>query len=236
MLNWITPDWPAPANIQAVSTLRGMNFATHLVGNDLAQVAQNRSALEKALGLNKKIHWLDQKHANTVLNFDEPVLERPADACYTTQTGTACAVLTADCLPVLLCDTKGAWVAAVHGGWRGLLSGVLLNTLAGAPKEAALIAWLGPAMSQAHYEVGPEVRAAFLEIEPVYEAAFKPIVSPESNQKFLLDLYQIARIQLQTKKVAVFGGNECTYLDSDRFYSFRGGDKIDRQVTMIWKV
>ena len=241
MSEWITPDWPAPSIVRAISTHKGMgNLATH-VGDDPIQVTQNRKRLEELiLKRGEPIHWLNQCHTAVVARHDslEQVgarhdsSEKIADACYTTQSDTVCAVLTADCLPVLLCDTKGSWVAAVHGGWRGLLGGVLLNTLRTAPVGTPLMAWLGPAISVKHYEVGAEVREAFLAVDHAYDLAFHPKAEP---QKFLLDLYEVARIQLKKNKVAVFGGEYCTYSD-ERFYSYRRENPTGRQATMIWTV
>ena len=232
MSKCIIPDWPAPPLIRAVSTDKSTgNLASH-VGDDLLKVLQNRKRLEKNLMLNEPIKWLNQCHSAIVLDYDQPVIDFTADACYTARSETVCAVLTGDCLPILLCDTQGTWVAAVHAGWRGLLRAVLLNTLEKAPTGVSLIAWLGPAISVHQYEVGMEVREAFLKIDRAYESAFHAQMVP---QKFLLDLYEVARIQLQRKSVAVFGGEYCTYSDQ-RFYSYRREGQTGRQATMIWKI
>jgi YfiH family protein len=163
-----------------------------------------------------------------------------ADGCYTSAAGLGCAVLTADCLPLLICDSAGQQVAAVHAGWRGLLGGIIENSLTTFSVPAnELLVWLGPAISQPAFEVGAEVRQAFLQAAPVANqgqtaAAFLP--SPNYTDHYFADLYQLARIRLQASGVAsVYGGNYCSYQQADRFYSYRRDGVTGRMASVIYK-
>ena len=169
-MNWISPDWPAPANIHALTTLRSggvsegnfarFNLAAHV--NDAEEhVLANRHLLKSALSLINEPKWLNQTHTTKIVCADQLQTLVEADASYTQEKQCVCVVLTADCLPILLCDAKGDSIAAIHGGWRGLLNGILENSLAKLPKSR-LMAWLGPAIGPQCFEVGAEVRAAFL--------------------------------------------------------------------------
>ncbi|KKC98016.1 peptidoglycan editing factor PgeF [Photobacterium halotolerans] len=238
---WITPDWPAPENVKAISTTRsggislgpyaGLNLGDH-VGDEPAAVAHNRQWLQQQLGLVHAPAWLSQTHSTRVLDLHEPLTQIPnADASVTRETGIACTVMTADCLPVLLCDRQGTQVGAVHAGWRGLADGILEETVRTFSAEVdQILAWLGPAIGPAAFEVGGEVRAQFLADDPAAEAAFQP-----KGEKWLADLYQLARLRLQRQGVTqIFGGTECTYADPARFYSYRRDGVTGRQASLIW--
>lgn len=240
MIDWIGPNWPAPAGIHAVTTLRcggvsrggyaGFNPAAH-VGDDPEAVRENRRLLRQALSLPAEPVWLNQVHGVRAVRAEVAGRGESADASYTDRSGVVCAVLTADCLPVLLLDREGDVMAAVHAGWRGLLAGVIEAVLAKmAVKE--VLAWLGPAIGPDHFEVGGEVRAAFLRKSELFAAAFRP----REEGKWLADLYAIARLVLADRGVdEIFGGNFCTYADSERFFSYRRDGVTGRMATLIWR-
>jgi YfiH family protein len=240
--DWIRPDWPAPAWVRACTTTRdggvsrgpfaSFNLAAH-VGDVPAAVQANRARLAAVLRLPAAPRWLSQVHGTTAVDGTAVVGECAADAVYARSPGVVCAVLTADCLPVLLCDRAGTRVAAVHAGWRGLADGVLeraMDALGGPPGE--LLAWLGPAISGEAYEVGEEVRVQFLRQGSEAEsAAFRP----SAAGRWLADLYQLARLRLRARGVAaVHGGRWCTYNQPEQFFSFRRDGITGRMATLIW--
>jgi YfiH family protein len=242
----LKPDWPAPATVRAVVTTRiggcsrgpyaGFNLGTH-VGDAPDDVARNRQRLQQAVQLSQAPLWLQQVHGSRVLSLSPgaPVPASPpeADAACTTQTGLACAILTADCLPVLFCDSAGGVVAAAHAGWRGLRAGVLENTVrAMAVPPATIMAWFGPAIGPQAFEVGAEVRAAFLAEDADARAAF---VAGRAPDKFMADLYALARLRLRRAGVMqVFGGGRCTYSEPARFFSYRREPVTGRMASLIW--
>lgn len=236
---WLKADWPAPAWVRTCVTTRevgasqgawkGFNLGDH-VGDDPARVAFNRAELERELGCRPA--WLVQTHSTHVVQADpSQVLE--ADAAWTDQTGVACSIMTADCLPVLFCDRAGTRVAAAHAGWRGLLDGVLENTLHDLAIDSAdVLAWLGPAIGPHAFEVGPEVRSAFVDVDPQAAAAFVPSSRPEH---YLADIYQLARQRLLACGVqSIGGGGYCTVADPARFYSYRRDGQTGRMASLIW--
>ncbi len=238
----ITPDWPAPARVRAAITTRwggvshapwhSLNLAGH-VGDDPASVRVNRQTLCASLGLQEsRIGWLEQVHGTAVAAL--PATGVPvADAASTTVPQTACVVMVADCLPVLFCDWSGERVAAAHAGWRGLVGGVLETTLATFSEPGDVMAYLGPAIGPAAFEVGPEVRQVFLEQDP--EAG--PCFAPGRDQRFMADLYGLARRRLARAGVsAVYGGDYCTFTEKDRFFSYRRDGRTGRQAALIWLV
>lgn len=247
-IDLIHATWPAPARVRAVATTRtggvstgtfsSLNLGDH-VNDDASAVGRNRTLLRDVLELPADPVWLNQVHGADVATLAGTVADRAprptADAAITRVPGVVCAVLTADCLPVLVCNRAGTHVAAAHAGWRGLASGVLEVTVAalaaaGAPADS-LLAWLGPAIGPASYEVGADVRDAFLKADPAAEAAF------EANRPghWLLDLYAAARARLHRAGVtAVTGGEYCTLAEPERFYSHRRDGVTGRQATLIW--
>lgn len=246
MLAFIEPDWPAPPGIGALSTIRqggvsegiysGLNLGDHVEDNPVA-VASNRAQLLRALPRDTAIQWLDQVHGVTVIEAtaDPDVFE--ADAAWTRTPGVACAVMTADCLPVLFCDRAGTVVAAAHAGWRGLLSGVLENAVASmSTPPGQILAWLGPAIGQDAFEVGAEVYQQFLAvpdaIQPQVARCFR---ESGAEGKYLADLYGLARQRLSSQGVTgVYGGDYCTYSDPERFYSYRRDGQTGRMASLIW--
>lgn len=239
----IDPDWPAPRHVRALTTTRkggvslgpyeGLNLAAH-VGDDPVAVRRNRQRLRATLALPAEPHWLEQVHGTQVVDAGTKTLNCPADASYARHQGLVCAVLTADCLPVLFCDRAGTQVAAAHAGWRGLLAGVLEKTVATfTTNPDTLMIWLGPAIGPSAFEVGEEVRAAFLNVDAGSTCAFQP----SSHGRWLADLYQLARRRLATVGVhAIYGGGLCTFSDAQQFYSYRRDGVCGRMASLIWLV
>lgn len=249
-------DWPAPASVRTlISTRQGgvseailnkkfqsNNMALH-VGDNPRHVANNRGRLLASAPSIARIQWLHQVHGVEIVDAGAGGQIVEADGCMTNVAGSACAVLTADCLPVLLCDRQGTQVAAIHAGWRGLAAGILPAALRRfAAEPAQLLVYLGPAISQAHFEVGPEVRQSFMESPDAktfgahylkdVENAFIP--SPVAG-RFCADLYSLARSQCAALGVTgVYGGGFCTYSDSQKFYSFRRDGETGRMASLIW--
>ena len=238
--HWLVPDWPAPANIHAATTLRtggvslgafsSLNPALH-VGDDNNQVGLNRQIIREILDLPDEPVWLDQVHSNRAVKALKTTSLQQADASYTDESGIVCAVMTADCLPLLVCSSDGTQVAAIHAGWRGLLAGVISNTLTAMQKQDFLL-WLGPAIGPDCFEVGFEVRNAFLHKSMKFNPAFKA----QSNGKWLADIYQLARVELSAIGITkVYGGTHCTFTEHERFYSYRRDAQTGRMATLIWR-
>ncbi|MDT3711188.1 MAG: peptidoglycan editing factor PgeF [Pseudomonadaceae bacterium] len=235
---WLLPDWPAPAMIRACVTTRtggisvppfdSFNLGDH-VGDDPSAVAWNRQHLQDLLGCRPA--WLSQVHSSTAIKAMADSCAT-ADASWSDVPGEACAVLTADCLPVLFCNRAGTRVAAAHAGWRGLAGGVLETTLGALAVPAAeLLVWLGPAIGPAVFEVGPEVREAFVAQHADATEAFVP---SRNAGRFMADLYKLARIRLAAVGVdAVYGGGLCTFSDA-RFYSYRRTARTGRFASLVW--
>jgi YfiH family protein len=235
----ILPDWPAPARVKCLMTTRAggvsqapwgsLNLGDH-VGDDPAHVAANRARLRRQLPAEPG--WLRQVHSARVVELGrEP--NREADAALTRQPAQVCAILTADCLPVLLCDRAGSVVAAAHAGWRGLANGVLEATVAAMnvpPGE--VLAWMGAAIGPHAFEVGDEVREAFIAQHAAASGAF---VSQPASGKWLADIYRLARIRLGHAGVkAVYGGGRCTFTEANSFYSYRRDGITGRMASLIW--
>lgn len=240
----IRPDWPAPPAVRAFATTRSggrsrgvyasLNLGDH-VGDDPATVQDNRRHLGQALELPAEPLWLQQVHGTAVADADAVSGPTTADAILARRPGQVCVVMTADCLPVLFCNLAGTQVAAAHAGWRGLAAGVLEATVASLARHgsppATLMAWIGPAISAAAYEVGAEVREAFLAVDPAAASAF----SANARGRWQLDLVAIARRRLAAAGVqGVYGGTLCTAADPARFFSHRRDGRCGRQATLIW--
>lgn len=237
----IVPDWPAPVGVRAASTTRrggvsappyaSLNLAGH-VGDDPACVAENRRRLAARLGYSAEPAWLEQIHGITVVAAETVRAPVAADAAWTRAPGQPCVVMTADCLPVLLCDRAGTVVAAVHGGWRGLAGGIIAAAVArlGVPPPE-LLAWLGPAIGPKAFEVGEEVRAAFVNLDAGSTGCFRP--SPAG--RWLADIYELAQRQLRNLGVQeIYGGGCCTFSEPERFFSYRRENRTGRMATLIW--
>lgn len=239
----INPDWRVPARVRALVTTRcggvsvapfdSMNLGLH-VGDDAQAVSANRALLRD--GLPRQPVWLDQVHGATVIDAAGVVAgaESPrADASIARIPGHVCAVMSADCLPVIFCDDAGSVVAAAHAGWRGLAAGVLEATIEKmAVPPDRVIAWLGPAIGPNAFEVGEEVRTIFVDAASLAACAFRP---SGATGKWMADLYQLARQRLGAIGVkCVTGGNMCTFSDPGRFYSYRRDGATGRFATMVW--
>jgi len=235
---FIIPNWPAPQNIKSFSTLRiggvssppyhSLNIGVH-VADKIENVIQNRQIIRDKLHLPKEPVWTKQVHGKIVLSAIDENQGKIADATYAQAAHQICVIQTADCLPILLCDQKGTFVAAIHGGWRGLAKKIITETLHTInPADSEILAWLGPAIGPKMYKVGEEVHAAF----PGADYAFTSI----EPKQWLCDLYGLARMELQENGItSIYGGEYCTYSDSDRFFSYRrDGKNTGRMATLIW--
>ncbi|MGZ8190025.1 MAG: peptidoglycan editing factor PgeF [Methylococcaceae bacterium] len=238
--HWLVPDWPAPANIHAATTLRSggvsfgifnsLNPAMH-VGDNADLVRQNRQIIKDMLELPSEPVWLEQIHSNRVVNAVKTEVLQQGDASYCSEPGVVCAVMTADCLPLLVCTDDGSQIAAVHAGWRGLLAGIIGNTITAMQTRNVLV-WLGPAIGSDCFEVGAEVRDSFMEKSAKFSSAFKE----KTNGKCLADIYQLARIDLALLGInTIYGGNFCTVIEQERFYSYRRDKETGRMATLIWR-
>lgn len=240
----IDPNWPAPRNVKAFTSTRiggqsqppymSLNLGQH-VGDQKETVMANRQLLSRQLGLPSEPIWLAQIHGTTVVRADQHIgkIVPTADASWTQATDVVCAVLTADCLPILLCNKAGTLVAAIHAGWRGLAAGIveeMMTVLNEADSE--VLAWLGPAIGPEIFEVSHDVRDIFIENDPVAKEAFKA----NNSNKWLANIYLLAKQRLEKCGVtAVYGGEHCTYIENDLFYSFRRDHGVTgRMATLIW--
>ncbi len=238
----IQADWPAPACVRTCVTTRQTgvsegafayaNMALH-VGDDPQKVLQNRQQLTEQLQLTQPICWLDQQHTTEVVRAELWRQPPVADALWTDQPGLACAVMTADCLPVFFTTMDGQKVALAHAGWRGLLAGILENTVAalGVPAEQ-LITWFGPAIGLDGFLVGEEVRAAFIEQDPQAEQAFEASIFED---RWFGDIYRLARLRLARLGIAAcYGGIYCSHNQGQLFYSYRRAQTTGRMASVIW--
>ncbi len=239
---WILPDWPAPPEVRALSTQRrggvsaapfeSLNLGAH-VGDSAEAVAENRRRLGTAARLPAEPVWLSQQHGANVLDLDG-ARDAPAcaDASFTHRLGQVCAVLTADCLPVLLASDSGAGVAVAHAGWRGLAAGVIEATVrALALPPRSLLAWLGPGIGPAHFEIGTEVREELLRACAQGEAAFER----NARGRYRADLAALVRLRLERLGIArIYGGDVCTYASPEDYFSHRRDGRTGRQATLIW--
>ncbi|MEQ1589848.1 MAG: peptidoglycan editing factor PgeF [Gallionella sp.] len=235
----LIPNWPAPPNIRALQTTRiggfsrapydSLNLGSHVSDAPL-DVARNRILLNTLMP--SEPVWLEQAHGTVVANADNAGCLPQADACIATHRSAVCVVMTADCLPVLLCDQQGTVVGAVHAGWKGLAAGVIEATVQTMNVPAQnLMAWLGPAISQPAFEVGAEVREVFIAADPKAESAF---VAGQGG-KWLADIYALARIRLNALGITqIYGSDYCTYKDTQRFFSYRRDGVTGRMGTLIW--
>jgi len=238
----ITPAWTAPNTVSALSTIRqggvsvapfdSFNVGLH-VGDDEQAVLANRALLTNQLP-NPAV-WLNQTHSSDVIVIDEKSdlsQVRAADALYTRLVKQPLAIMTADCLPVLLCSSSGDEVAAVHGGWRGLAQAILANTVSYFQAPANdIIAWLGPAIGPSQFEVGQDVKDSFCLQNPVHQQAFTA-----KHEKYMADIYLLARQQLaQLGVVKIYGGEYCTVTDKSQFFSYRRDGQTGRMASLIWR-
>ncbi len=247
--SFFEPQWPVPSNVKALQSTRlggasiapfgSLNLGDH-VKDDVSHVAYNRGLLEQSLP-NKPL-WLQQVHSTVVVDEQLALTNPKADACFTMQANQVCTVMTADCLPVLFCNKAGTQVAAAHAGWRGLLDGILENTLATFTDDAAdILIWLGPAIGPDTFEVGQEVQEAFCSEQLEARPAFKKqqLNSGQSQNKWLADLYTLAKLRLMRAGIHgnnIYGGDLCTYTDEQRFFSYRRDGVTGRMASCIWMI
>ncbi|EKE01851.1 MAG: hypothetical protein ACD_21C00034G0005 [uncultured bacterium] len=243
MSNYIKPSWPAPKNVKAFTTKRtggvskppydGFNFGLH-TGDDPNDVLANRKKLYQELDLPSEPFWLKQEHTNTAIHLQQNtnLIEPVADAAFATTPGLVCAVMTADCVPILVCDRKGTIVAAIHAGWRGIAAGIIESTIKAMninPTE--LLAWLGPAIGANAFETGDDVREIFIKHNPEAKKAFVM-----HQDRFLANIYLLASQRLNSAGVtAIYGGEYCTFTQKELFFSFRrDGANSGRMASLIW--
>jgi YfiH family protein len=236
---YLVPDWAAAQGVRALSTTRlggassapwaGFNLGEH-VGDDAAAVLANRRQLRQLLP--EEPRWLSQVHGRVCVDAAQSRRGETADASFTRQRGVVCAVLTADCLPVLLCDERASVVGIAHAGWRGLAAGVVEATVAAMDEPGGrLMAWLGPAIGPQAFEVGSEVRETFLACDSAAAAAF--VAAPDG--KWLCDIYLLARQRLRALGIRrITGADFCTVGDPRRFYSYRRDGSTGRMARLIW--
>jgi YfiH family protein len=240
--SWLKIDWPAPPGVRVLSSFRGggasappydsLNLGGH-VGDDPRAVAENRRQLQLAAGLPAEPVWLEQAHGVNVADLDSAGPYGPADAAVTRRFRRVCAILTADCLPLVFASDSGDTIAAAHAGWRGLKDGVIGATVQAMGVEPQrLVVWLGPAIGPRHFEVGAEVRAAFLKVDSGDIDAFEH----NARGRFMADLAMLARRQLERLRISrIHGGGECTYTRAERYFSHRRDGITGRQGTFIWR-
>ena len=241
----IVPDWPAPANVRAFFTTRrggasqgefaSLNLGLH-VGDELRHVQENRARLQAMLP--SAPGWLNQVHGTNVYEFlrvDSADVAPQADAAMTCEASKVCAVLVADCLPVLFCNDDGSCVAAAHAGWRGLAAGVLERTVASMKTPpAGTMAWLGPAIGSSAFEVGQDVVDAFVS-QSIHARSWFTAIDNKPG-KYLADIFQLARQRLNAVGVErIFGGEFCTVSDPSRFFSYRRDGRTGRMAGVIWR-
>lgn len=233
-LDWIVPDWPAPPSVRAFSTTRNGSGGRAF---DLSRRASDHAAMlcELRRWLPEDPIWLTQVHGNAVCDVDKARSDSAlrADAVVARNTGRVCAVLTADCVPVVFTDRAGSVVAAAHAGWRGLAEGVLEATLAVMRVEpGAFLAWLGPAIGPRAFEVGADVLEAHCAGDPDAASCF----TPSRPGKWLADLYALARRRLaRAGATSIHGGEHCTFTERDRFYSYRRDRGVSSMATFVWR-
>ncbi len=235
----IRPNWPAPNYIRAFSTTRSggvstlpfdsMNLAEH-VGDDVNSVVENRQRLQRNINHPINPNWLTQTHSDRVVEYAETSCGVEADGVFSSNKEQVCVVMTADCLPVLLCSRNGDFVAAIHAGWRGLANGILINAVKKYSNPELLMAWIGPAISQQFFEVGSDVRDAFVSTDPKCSNFF---IAKNSN-KYLADLAAIAEYQLSNLGADVYQSGLCSYQNKQDFFSYRRDGHTGRMASMIW--
>lgn len=239
----IYPDWPLNDKVCAFTTTRlggcsespydEFNLAIH-VDDNVENVKKNRTRLNECLNFSSSPKWLQQTHSDIVVRAEEIEPDSiEADASYTTEKNEICAVLTADCLPVLLADRNGECIAAVHAGWQGLAKGIIQQTITSMSEILKPeYAWLGPAIGPEAFEVGEDVYDTYMDSNKAYQQAF----SVKKPGKWNLDIYAAAKIVLAAADIPyVYGGAYCTYQDQDRFFSYRRSEKTGRMATIIMR-
>lgn len=240
-LQFLRPDWPAPGRVRAATTTRAagaslgpyasLNLGDH-VGDAPDAVAENRRRVRAGLNLPNEPVWLNQVHGIEVVDAAKVQARTTADGAYTGDRGVVCAVLSADCLPIFVCNRAGTEIALLHGGWRGLAGGIIEEGLRRFHAAAAeLLVWLGPAIGPRAYEVGEELREIFV----AHDAGATEVFRAAAPGKWHMDLYAAARQRLAAAGVrAIYGGEYCTSTQSDIFFSHRRDRVAGRMASLIW--
>lgn len=241
---WIDARWPAPVRVHAGTSTRlhgfsqapyhSLNLGDHVDDNP-QHVRENREYLIHLHRLTTKPFWLQQVHGNRIINLDQAKDDdNVADGMFTSSPGRVCGILTADCLPILICNEAGSEIAALHGGWRGLASGIIQQALPlfSSPPETLMV-WMGPAISARNYEIGEEVRKDF---EPLQDILQSDTFIPTAPGHWLVSLYRIAMLILKAHGIdKIYGGQYCSYRDQHLFYSHRrDGAQTGRMASLIW--
>lgn len=240
--SFICPQWPAPNNVKAFSSTRqggqslapftSLNLGAH-VGDEWEHVKQNRLNFAKQIGMPNSLRWLNQVHGTHTCDLPSDEMgDIAADASFTKVKGQVCAVMTADCLPLLVCNQAGTQVAACHAGWRGLCDGVIESCIAKFDETDTLMVWLGPAIGANAFEVGAEVRQAFVDKQASAIEGFQP---SHNEGKWLADIYLLAKQRLALLGVEqIYGASFCTYSDEESFFSYRRDNQTGRLASVIW--
>ena len=237
---WIEAEWPAPKNIRAGTTLRKggfsqkpydeLNLALH-VGDMSVDVLKNRNTLIQTLKLQSEPVWLNQIHSSKIICIDNLPENLDADASYTSEKHKICAVMTADCVPILFCNREGTKVSAAHAGWKGLCNGIIETTINTIGPSETLLAWIGPCIMASHYEVGKDVYENCINHSSLLDDAFEQ----QDVNHWQCDLVKISRILLKNCGIgAIYECNLCTYKQSDLFFSYRRDGKTGRTASMVW--
>jgi purine-nucleoside/S-methyl-5'-thioadenosine phosphorylase / adenosine deaminase len=237
---WFDAEWSVPKHIRAGTTIRTggissspydeFNLAQH-VGDDVNAVNQNRENLIKSLKLPSEPVWLNQTHSSKVITINSEVKNNNADASFATEKQKVCVVMTADCVPILLCDQNGTKVGAVHAGWRGICNGIIENSLKQFSDMNSVIAWIGPCISQKHYEIGSDVYESCLNHSNLLIDGFHQT----NKHHWQANLAQMVKILMKKEKVgSIYECDLCTYEMEDKFYSYRRDGVTGRTATMIW--
>lgn len=237
---WIWADWPAPDNIHAGTSIRvggdsqapydELNLALH-VGDTPENVINNRQTLSKYLNLPSEPVWLEQTHSSNIVAIDTYAEKVTADGSFTTKQNNVCAIMTADCVPILFCDAQGTKIAAVHAGWKGLCAGIIEKAINEFSNPESLLVWIGPCISGQYYEVGKDVYEKFNIYSPSLKSAFKQC----NEDHWYCDLVSIVKIILGNSKVtSIYECGLCTYARDSLFYSYRRDGNTGRTATLIW--
>ena len=242
MMKYLHAERPAPSNIHALTTTRAggisvppydsFNLGKHC-GDNLESAEENRQTLVDQLNLPSHPLWLNQVHDNQVIHSRNHNRQIKADGCYTDSTQHVCAVLTADCLPIFICNKDGTEAAVLHGGWRSLAKGIIAQGVKQFKSPAKdLLVWLGPAIGPSTFQVGKEVRTVF---QTYHSQTVQAFTYQPDEKRFLCDIYKLAKIYLNTLGITeIYGGNHCTYSQNDLLFSYRKNKKTGRMASLIW--
>lgn len=237
---WLWADWPAPKHVRAGTSIRvggdssppynGLNLAQH-VGDEVSNVEKNRKSLIMYLNLQSKPIWLNQTHSTDIISVNTLSENLNADGSFTTEQNKICAIMTADCVPILFCNKDGTKIAAIHAGWKGICNGIIENAIKTFSQPETVLAWIGPCISSEYYEVGKDVYERCLNHSNLLKSAF----DQSDKNHWHCDLAQIVKILLKSNKVgSIYDCNLCTYKRDDLFFSCRRDGNTGRTASMVW--